>query len=262
MTGIDIIIYAFGVLILLAILLNIRNFLLRFLSHRELMITAAIGTPIHELSHAIFHTLSGHKIHEVKYFSPNPKNNSLGFVRYSYIPKYPHHQIGRTIAAIAPLFGGIACCYAIIRWLLPEGVLVLQYINDFLNSTNSSEFSSFSPLIEFFSHAFSLHTEIAWTIENLVRVLISLYLIIAISLHMTPSLTDLKATIPGFLIILACALSWYYLAPNSFEKFSDLARFYSTQVIGICLLCISLSGIYIFSLIILAFSFKTVRKTI
>lgn len=261
MTGINIVIYAFGVLILLSILLNIRNFLLRRLSHKQLMVTAAIGTPIHELSHAIFHALSGHKIHEINFFSPNPKNNSLGYVRYSYNPKYPHHQIGRTLAGIAPLFGGIACCYGIIRWLMPEGAQLIHFIDQFLNTSTIGQTSSLTPLIEFLGRAYSLLTETEWHIENILKTAISSYLIIAISLHMTPSATDLKACLPGLLILLIGALCWYYLLPISFSNFSELLQYYSIYLIGICALSISFTGIYIFSLFILAVLFTSIRKT-
>ena len=51
-----------------------------------LLTTAWIGTPIHELSHLIIAILTGHKIKEVKFFKPDPRTGTLGYVSHSFNP--------------------------------------------------------------------------------------------------------------------------------------------------------------------------------
>ena len=64
-------VYLTGMIILVGLLLgilrnnSIRNFQRSFGS-KALMVTGFIGVPIHELSHAIFALLFGHKVNEIK----------------------------------------------------------------------------------------------------------------------------------------------------------------------------------------------------
>ena len=71
-----------------------------------------LGTAVHELSHALFCVLFGHKITELKLFDPGAAGGSLGYVRHAYNPKNPYHQLGNLFIAIGPIVVGAAALAA------------------------------------------------------------------------------------------------------------------------------------------------------
>ena len=79
------------------------------LSRYTYLSTAAIGTPIHELSHAAACLVFGHKINKIKLFTLN-RNSSLGYVSHSYNPRSIYHQIGGFFIAIAPFITALVIC--------------------------------------------------------------------------------------------------------------------------------------------------------
>lgn len=69
-------------------------------------VTGIIGTPIHELSHALMCILFRHKIKEMKLFQLDPKSNTLGYVTHTYNKKNLYQSIGNFFIGIAPLIFG------------------------------------------------------------------------------------------------------------------------------------------------------------
>ncbi|MBQ2734520.1 MAG: hypothetical protein IJF33_01675, partial [Clostridia bacterium] len=47
-------------------------------------VTATIGTPIHELGHALMCPLFGHKIKKMRLWLPTAQDGTYGFVEHSY----------------------------------------------------------------------------------------------------------------------------------------------------------------------------------
>ena len=74
---------------------------------------AWLGTAIHELGHAIFAVIFGHKITKMALFSPNPSNGSLGYVNHSYNPKNIYHNIGNFFIGIGPVIFGAVIMYSL-----------------------------------------------------------------------------------------------------------------------------------------------------
>lgn len=65
-------------------------------------ITGFFGTPIHEMAHALFCVIFGHKITKIKLFQIGV-DGSLGYVNHSWDPKNPYQKMGNFFIGIAPM---------------------------------------------------------------------------------------------------------------------------------------------------------------
>ena len=81
------------------------------LSRIVFKLTTIIGTPIHELSHAIACVLFGHKITGIKLLDLSFSNTTLGYVNHSWNTRSVYQSIGCFFIAIAPLFTASAIVY-------------------------------------------------------------------------------------------------------------------------------------------------------
>ncbi len=70
-----------------------------------LVLFKSIGTPIHELGHAFFCLIFGHKIESIELFHPLP-DGGLGSISHRYNPRNIYHQIGNFFIGIAPILFG------------------------------------------------------------------------------------------------------------------------------------------------------------
>lgn len=68
--------------------------------------TGIIGTPIHEMAHALTCLLFGLRITSISLYSPNVITGSMGFVRFRYSPGNIRHAVGMALQGIAPMIAG------------------------------------------------------------------------------------------------------------------------------------------------------------
>jgi hypothetical protein len=149
----------------------------------ELYLTGWIGTPVHEMSHAVFCVLFRHKITEAKFLSPR-EDGTLGYVKHEYNPKSSYQKIGNFFIGIAPMLFGALVIYALLGILLPE--YLPQELNDSIAKTGWEIFKNFFALENFSNWRF-------W---------IFIYISLGVSSHMTLSFQDFKGAAGGFITFL------------------------------------------------------------
>lgn len=158
-----------------------------------------LGTAVHETGHALFCVLFGHKINEMKLFSIDSYNGSLGYVNHSYNPDSLFQRIGNFFIGIGPILLGTIVIYYLSRYFLGEQM--------FFSSQNSTiDFHSFSTLNSigiFFSNIF--HSAVAifpfiFSFENLTnwKFYLFIYLAFSIGSSITLSGADIEGAIHGF----------------------------------------------------------------
>lgn len=177
----------------------------RMVGWKGIIWTAWIGTPIHELSHAIMAKIFGHKITEFAIFRPNEETGGLGYVNHTYNRFNPYQRIGNFPIAIAPLFFGSIFLIFLLYLLVPNSKEIFAPI---ANNIGFSEvfFNSFKDaIINFFSPE-NLHSWNFW---------IFLYISFCVASHIGISKADRRGMWDGFfwmtfliIIINAIFLFW------------------------------------------------------
>lgn len=159
--------------------------------------TGFIGTPIHELCHALFCIIFGHKIVEIKLFQISDEDGTLGYVSHSYNRRNVYHQIGNFFIGIAPILGITALLYLFAWLLLPD------MTNDFFKVIGGLQLSDgFGPIVKDLFSAVGIFFTYAGQWQWWVFVLIGMFL----ALHMTLSGADIKGAWGGLIFVLVALL--------------------------------------------------------
>jgi len=91
-----------------------------------ILLTSCIGTPIHEVGHALMCLLFGHEIISIKFFDINSNNSGLGYVSHRF-DKYNLYQlIGNFFISLGPIFSGTAAILFFMYMLEPNTFEALQ----------------------------------------------------------------------------------------------------------------------------------------
>jgi hypothetical protein len=195
----------FGPLLILVALLNLSAIFTARMSvrfwGRNLFLYGFgwLGCSVHEMSHAFFAIIFGHKISEVELFKPNSNGESLGHVSHSYNKKSIYQKIGNFFIGISPLlFGGIVLF--LVTWLI-FGFNVVS-LSSF--RITSHDFTSYillkqigigiwHSLLSYFTLVFTGAAAIWWKSVLLV------YILYSTGSSMTLSKSDVGSAVSGFL---------------------------------------------------------------
>ena len=198
--------------------------------------TGAIGTPIHELAHAIFCIIFGHKIIEIKFFKTDVSDGTLGYVKHSYDKKNLYHRIGNFFIGIAPiiLISGLLCIFANI--LLPEMMNSLE--------NEAEKLNVFSGIKEIFDHFKNIVDIFLCYSEN-----INFYIYVALgtsfALHMSLSRADINGMKDGILFVLLIVLlfdcSCAFVYPKALIGLTKFTLTASTYIFLVMLLALVVS---------------------
>lgn len=170
---------------------------------KSVLWTGWLGTPIHELSHAILCKAFGHKILEMELFEPDIKSGRLGFVRHSWDTRNWFEEVGNFFIGMAPLVGGSMALGGLLWFFYPDAVA---------NMISNSGIGSGSDVIE----KASFTSMIFASVQSLLRDLLSpshliswrfwlfTYLVLCVGSHMAPSRSDYDGAGRGvWMVVLA-----------------------------------------------------------
>ena len=181
-------------------------------SKTEVYITGWIGTPIHELSHALFCIIFRHKINDIKLF--NSKSDTIGYVLHSYDSRSWYQQMGNFFIGVAPIIIGTFIVYLLFMLLAPElknnifempnlkykqmfNSEILSVIYYSISNIFIYTYNIFMNIIRNFAIYFPFKSITFW---------IFLYLSISIASHMELSPADISHAWKGIIVIFALSL--------------------------------------------------------
>jgi hypothetical protein len=171
-------------------------------SKLDIYFTGWIGTPVHEIGHAVFCILFGHRITDIKLYSPNSEDGTLGYVKHSFNSKSFYQRIGGFFIGTGPILFGSFVLFLLIWFCLPNS----RQISDIISKTDLSGSGIFDWVKNsgrMLTIGMSLLVHI-FSPENFKEPLfwLFIYLSFCISSHMQLSPPDLKSMFSGILTIL------------------------------------------------------------
>ncbi len=200
--------------------------------------TGALGTPIHELSHAAMCVVFRHKIHEIKLFQIGDEDGVLGYVSHSYNPKNIWAVIGNYFIGVAPIIGGSGVIYLLISWLLPNAYTEISSLLSGFAADGVSIDGIFGVCLGMIAALFSNITAgFAFWFFYIVAM--------CIALHVTLSGADIKGALPALPMlagaILVINLLLGLIFPSAYVGFLSGMNTFGAYLIGLMCLSVVLS---------------------
>ena len=114
-----------GIPVLCGLCVGVCSFLFRKLCGRgvgyaAVIATSVIGTPVHELGHAVMCLLFGHRIEAMRLWNPKSDDGRLGYIEHSYRKSNPYAVIGNYFIGIGPLISGGAVVLLLLYLVFPD----------------------------------------------------------------------------------------------------------------------------------------------
>ena len=149
--------------------------------------SSVVGTPVHELGHALMCIPFGHRITDMKLLlPPSRRSRTLGYVEHSYNRKNPWAVFGDLFISFGPIFSGVGVMILVLNLCFPD-----QWVA-YLESSRAMVASG-ADLREMSSIAFTLLFSLFDAIKaDATRSIVGILIILSVSQHITLSLADLK----------------------------------------------------------------------
>ena len=207
-------------------------------------ITGLIGTPIHELSHALMCIIFMHKIEEMRLYRIS-NDGVLGYVDHTYNKKNIYAASGNYLIGAAPIIVGSVIIYLLTIFLLKDmGLAINNEVHNFVSSPIS--FNSFYILIK--TTTINLFTSFSFSWQSLLYI----FIVLCLALHMNLSNADIKCALLGlpFLVVILALVNvlLYYLLVNWYEPFLNI------MFLGGSYLLVTLLISLLFSLVLVLFA--------
>lgn len=158
---------------------------------------AWLGTPLHELGHALFCVIFGHKIVEIAFFKPDPVTGTLGYVYHQWNRSNPWQVLGNLFIAVGPVIIGCLALLAIFYFLIPHSSQAWDAILARVSAMNQSgSVQGYLGVLEAASFAM---VRLIFTWANLTtwRFWLFGYLSICVASNIRLSLADIKGSLSG-----------------------------------------------------------------
>jgi hypothetical protein len=248
----------FGIFFICGFLLFLLSKLTRNIYHNagrpnlDIYVTGWIGTPVHELGHAVFCILFRHTITGMKLFTTVRGEGSLGFVTHKYNRRSLYQQTGNFFIGAGPVILGSVVIAVLAQFLLPDRSAVAAIFSDrSIGSVTAANLAGTYPLVVSFSLNV-LRTVFAAANVSSAGFWLFLYLSLCIASHMGLSPSDIQGMGGGMAVIvvmlfaanLAAALMHADLAGTVMKINGVVARALGVFVAAILISLLNLAVTY------------------
>lgn len=208
----------------------------------SVLLTGWLGTPIHELSHALMCVIFRHRIVEMALFRPDPQNRRLGYVIHSWRRGDLYQDIGGFFIGIAPMIGGTLALMGLLLVFFPDEGQAALFMPDSGLPFWRQVLASVGGLFQGLFRPENLATFRLW---------LFLYLVICVGAHMAPSADDYRGALKGAIlaggILLAICLLLSITGTEAVEGLTHrIAQPVAAVLIATTMLCgIATAAVYL-----------------
>jgi hypothetical protein len=153
--------------------------------------TGWLGTPVHELSHALLCVVFRHEIVDMALFKPDKSNRRLGYVVHAWQQGNLIQDIGSFFIGIAPLIGGTLVLFGLLLLFFPHEGQTALFVHQPESPFATQVTTAVSGLIRGLFQPQNLLSFRLW---------LFLYLVICVGSHMAPSGDDYRGALKGGVI--------------------------------------------------------------
>jgi len=257
-------VFIFGLLIHFISQLTFKS-LERSFGSRGVYFVAWLGTPIHEMGHALFCIIFLHRIVDIKFFKPDPLTGTLGYVSHTWNKTNPWAVLGNFFIGIGPVLLGCAVLFATFYFLIPDSSRVWDSIIFKVNEMGESN-SIGSNWAAFQGSSLAL-VKLIFTIPNLTgwQFWVFVYLSICVASNIRLSPSDIKGSLSGMgcIILIFLLINFLGLITGfGSEKFfpftaSSLGVVYSLFILALIMVLMGFIVIYAVSAAWFRLKYKT-----
>jgi hypothetical protein len=193
--------FVFGLLIQFVSQITFKS-LERSFGSGGVYLVAWLGTPIHELGHALFCLIFGHRIDNISLFRPDPVTGTLGYVYHKWNPKNPWHVLGNFFIGVGPMVLGSGVLFALFYFMIPGSDRVWETLRVSVGTV--AQDSLVAGYFHVFRDATLVIIKIIFTSANLSHWLfwLFLYLSVCVASNIRLSWADVKGSLAGLGCIL------------------------------------------------------------
>ena len=218
-------------------------------------LTSVIGTPIHEIGHAVMCPLFGHRITSVKLWAPRAENGVYGYVEHAYNRKNPWARLGNLFIGVGPLFSGLGIVVLMLLLCFPtQWSIYLDASRSAVLSEGGSASGLLHAILSLFLSMFDAFR------ADFLRSLLGLIVILSVSLHISLSWADIKGSLsalPIYITMMAVFALATLIAGVSAPILTGL-RLLNLRVLSIFCIVIAFSAVWV----VIALIVRLIRKLI
>jgi hypothetical protein len=244
--------FVFGLLIQFVSQLTFKS-LERAFGSKGVYLVAWLGTPVHELSHAFFCLIFGHRIESMSLFRPDPVTGTLGYVYHKWNPKNPWQVLGNFFIGVGPMVVGSAVLFALFYFMIPGSARVWDSINASVSAVSRD--SLIAGYFGVFRDSTLAIIKIIFTPTSLSlwQFWLFLYLSVCIASNIRLSWADFKGSLSGLgcivLIFLLMNLIFLIIGYSSDKFFpaavASLGAVYSVLILALIMALVGFVLIYL-----------------
>lgn len=220
-----------------------------------LLITGILGTPVHELSHALMCLVFGHRITDMQLYNPASEDGTLGYVSHTYRRRNVYHQIGNFFIGVAPVLLGGLLIILLLSLFLPDAYDTIASEIDTLSAADPGSF----PIVEFFSFV-GTSISVIFSGDSLSSWQGWIFIILALTISMCVEMSgaDIKSGLRGLAFLLAVMLLVngviYLISPEAFSAITAAIMSFGLAIASI----LSISALFLMLILIIALIIRAI----